>query len=548
RSVVSLMIILGTAYLLRHRWKLIRKSLPEPQDEQPTEASASNILDAQSVDVSADEQAELQAADAFVKKQISEEPSPQLEPAIKAVITQRSDEDNCAPFDPESLIDDDYFNDSDDLQSLKAKNAELGDRLEALAGAAESVSERSPGIDDLLSVATPSSNSASEVTPVGHPVRSEDYSGDSDPDLNECLDRDGASRFIQGRSSFSTYEQNESPLAEPRWNSDWPGYSEEKPSPSAIPATEAVAVLSAEPTASAIVEVTDEKITSLRNELADLFAIQKKTEMTETKPLVPAQLQPEEVDEFNDTIEKDLKPAPCPEETHLESVAQYLSQLLERSKKEEAADAIFVDRRKSGDKPAGKWDGIDRRGGAPKARAPVKSYIESYLSEHGGELSHDSGQQRHSELPSDESSSPSEPKPLVERRPVDVQAIRQHMNSFRNVASTALEHALASHRIRQAKGKVAGRTTLVVGLTVVSVLAIATNSAMKIYFPSLGWLMGLIICLTIAELILRIEAVRRHRRELRYRILEPVKKSGDRSDKSAVDGIIASEDVCETPS
>ena len=111
------------------------------------------------------------------------------------------------------------------------------------------------------------------------------------------------------------------------------------------------------------------------------------------------------------------------------------------------------------------------------------------------------------------------------------------MNSFRNVASNSLEHALASHRIRQAKGKVAGRTTLVIGLTVVSVLAIATNSAMKIYFPSLGWLMGLIVCLSIAELILRVEAIRRNRRELRYRILDSAKKVGERSDKAIAEGI-----------
>jgi hypothetical protein len=87
---------------------------------------------------------------------------------------------------------------------------------------------------------------------------------------------------------------------------------------------------------------------------------------------------------------------------------------------------------------------------------------------------------------------------------------------------------------------------LVVGLTVVSVLAIATNSAMKIYFPSLGWLMGLIICLAIAELLLRIEAIRRHRRELRYRILEPVKKSGDRSDRNIPDGAAMAEDTSVT--
>jgi hypothetical protein len=58
--------------------------------------------------------------------------------------------------------------------------------------------------------------------------------------------------------------------------------------------------------------------------------------------------------------------------------------------------------------------------------------------------------------------------------------------------------------------------------------------------------MGLIICLVIAELILRIEAIRRHRRELRYRILEPVKKPVDRSDRNIADGTVAVQDVSQT--
>ena len=545
RSLVSLIMILGTAYLLRHRWKSFKKSLPESQEEQPSQVFASNEPDSLTADVSSDDQAEMTAADEFVKELLQEESAPQVEHAIKAVIARRPEEDSGAPFDPESLIDDEYFNDSDDLQSLKARNAELGVRLEALAGAVESSPEDPLRIDDLLAVTTASSESASAMQDDTRPEMSGDDSGDSDSDFIERSNREDRAEFTQGRSSFSTYDQDAAPLAEPRWNSDWPGYSEETSPVSAVPATEAVASLASESKASAVMETTDEKIASLRNELADLFAIQKKTEVTDAKPVVSVQSKPEAVEEPNITDETADKAAPCPEETHLESVAQYLSQLLERSKKEEAADAIFVDRRKSSEKPVGKWDGVDRRGGVPKAKAPVKSYIESYLSEHGGELSHDSGQQRYSEAPSDELSQPSEPKPLVERRPVDVQAIRQNMNSFRNVAATALEHALASHRIRQAKGKVAGRTTLVVGLTVVSVLAIATNSAMKIYFPSLGWLMGLIICLAIAELILRIEAIRRHRRELRYRILEPVKKPFDRTDRNIADGTVEAEDVSE---
>ena len=542
QSLVSLMIVLGTAYLLRRRWRSFRKSLPQPGEEQDAEEAALAEQDSTSVEAALQNQAELKAADDFVKEPVQEEVLPQIEHELKSVIAQNAEDDHGAPFDPESLIDDEYFNEADDLRALKAKNAELGDRLEALAEAAELAPKDPLEIDNLLAVTASLSGSTAPSTSEAkqNPSWTPDDLNDSDSELIDASKRNDRSDFAHGRSAYLTYNQDAGAPTEPRWNSDWPGYSEEMPVAATTAATEVVAELSPDRHSLAPVETTDDKIASLRSELADLFAIQKKAETSATKTVSSNEVT---VPESAVTDEAVDKPEPCPEETHLESVAQYLSQLLERSKKEEAADAIFVDRRKSSDKPAGKWDGVDRRGGAPKAKAPVKSYIESYLSEHGGELSHDSGSQKSAETPLDEFSRPQEMKPPVERRPVDVQAIRQNMNSFRNVAATALEHALASHRIRQAKGKVAWRTTLVAGLTVVSVLAIATNSAMKIYFPSLGWLMGLIICLAIAELILRVEAIRRHRRELRYRILEPAKKSGDRSDKTGADGTAVAEDA-----
>jgi hypothetical protein len=542
QSMVSLIIVLGAAYLLRHRWKSFRKSLPQPQQEQVTEQTTPEVQDLTTAETALEDQAELSAADEFVTEPILDEVFPRIEQTLNPVITQEAEEDSGVPFDPESLIDDDYFNDAADLQSLRSNNAQLGDQLEARAGSVESAPKDQRPIDDLLTETTAMYCRATTTRTDEHSSVAADFSRDQDREFTDGLIRDGRSEFALGCTQPSPHDQDSVSPTEPRWNSDWPGYSDGKPdlavaTPTA--ATKTVAVLAEESKSTAGVETTDDKIANLRNELAELFAIQKKAQAAEAKGV--ASVEPV-VQETPDSEDSKVKPEACPEETHLESVAQYLSQLLERSKKEEAGDAIFVERRKTSEKATGKRDGPDRRGGQ-KAKAPVKSYIDSYMSEQGGELTHDSASQKSPEASLDEFARPIELKPPFERRPVDVQAIRQHMNSFRNVASTSLEHALASHRIRQAKGKVAGRTTLVIGLTVVSVLAIATNSAMKIYFPSLGWLMGLIVCLAIAELILRVEAIRRQRRELRYRILEPVKNTGDRNDKGCEDAVVSGHDV-----
>ena len=539
QSMVSLIIVLGTAYLLRHRWKSFRKSLPQPQEEQLTEQTTPEAHDITAFEAALEDKADVKAADEFVTEPILHEVFPQNEQTLKSVIAQKADEDSGAPFDPESLIDDDYFNDSDDLQTLRAKNAQLGNRLETLAGSVESTAKDRLPIDDRLTETTTLCSGSATAATDEHSSVTADFSGDPDREFVDRSRRDDRPEFAHSRTPHSTYSEDSASPTEPRWTSDWPGYSDEKPCiTDPTPATRTVTALAEESKSAEEAATTDDKIASLRTELADLFAIQKKAQAAEAKGVVSVQSG---VQESPDTEVNTNKQEPCSEETHLESVAQYLSQLLERSKKEDAADAIFVDRRKTSEKATGKWDGIDRRGGQ-RAKAPVKSYIDSYMTEHGGELSQNSVAQKSPEASLDEFDRPLELKPPVERRPVDVQAIREHMNSFRNVASTSLEHALASHRIRQAKGRVAGRTTLVLGLTVVSVLAIATNSAMKIYFPSLGWLMGLIVCLAIAELILRVEAIRRHRRELRYRILEPAKKAGDRSDKIVTDGIAVADE------
>jgi len=192
------------------------------------------------------------------------------------------------------------------------------------------------------------------------------------------------------------------------------------------------------------------------------------------------------------------------EESHLDSVAQYLSNLLNRSNKGAAEEKNQADRRGS----AGRTTGIEESR-TVKRNQPVKSYIETYLDEHGGQLHQDlvELQQRQTASVSDVPS----PIPVV-RAPVDVRTIREHMNSFREVASQSVENALASYSWRQARGKLAWRTILLVALVIVTIVVVVTNTARTIRFASLNWLMEAIVLLTVAELFLRVQSIRRQQK------------------------------------
>lgn len=269
------------------------------------------------------------------------------------------------------------------------------------------------------------------------------------------------------------------------------------------------------PFASHEAEDASSRVANLRSELADLFAIHSK--QTQPAPEPEAIPVPDE--------SKEEPAARTSEETHLDSVAQYLSKLLERTKKEGAEEEIFVDRRKSADKATGKWDGVDRRSGGQKQKPQVKSYIETYLKEHGGQLPAEP-------VPAPVAEEPEKPAaPPMVRTPVDVDTIRQHMNSFREVATVSVENALASYKIRQARGKLALRTMLMIGLVVVAALAFATTSATQNNVSYFNWMTGAIVVLVSGELCIRLLEIYKHRREMRQVGSEP-QRSGSASDKA----------------
>ena len=253
-------------------------------------------------------------------------------------------------------------------------------------------------------------------------------------------------------------------------------------------------------------------VENLRAELCDLFAMQPSAPNASPPPVA----EPTGASEPDAPAE-----APQSDEAHQDSIARYLSDLLDRKKEESAAESLLVDRRKSG----GKSDGAERRGERATApeRKPVKSYLESYMKDHGGHLSDEHGTSvRDTPTLPEVKPVPKMPaEPPVERTPVDVTSIREVMTSFRQVALRSVEHALALHRLQQAQGALAFRRILLFALLLITVFIVTANMLQAIHLYSLNWLMGVILVLCFTELCLRTQRLRHDRRELISRAATP---------------------------
>ncbi len=266
----------------------------------------------------------------------------------------------------------------------------------------------------------------------------------------------------------------------------------------------------------------------LRSELDDLFAMQGpgEPETSTSWPNLTVDNEPDTVssnlpnqefcEEQNEesALEVHENMGSGSEDLHLDSVKLYLSKLLERSQEATSAESILVDRRKTTDSN----QSIDRRAKPEPKRAPVKSFLDDYLLAHGGELAD------FAEKAATESFNPTPnvalepPKP---RPPVDVDSIRESMNSFRMVAIQSSEHALLSHLLREAKTKVAWRTVMLAGLAGITGLVFLANMKHVINFSSLNWLMSSLVVLSIVELCLRIHAVIKQRRNVTSSVMPP---------------------------
>ena len=163
-----------------------------------------------------------------------------------------------------------------------------------------------------------------------------------------------------------------------------------------------------------------------------------------------------------------------------------------------------MDRRKSDSQDVDS----DRQTTREPARKPVKSFLDFYMETHGGELTEVTDSSPH-QMSVDVTVTP--PQPVKPRTPVDVQSIRESMNSFRAVAIQSVENAVLSHDLRLAKGKVAVWTMVIAGLIATTLLVFLANMMKVIQLNSLNWLMVTIVALALIELGLRIQSIRRQR-------------------------------------
>jgi hypothetical protein len=266
----------------------------------------------------------------------------------------------------------------------------------------------------------------------------------------------------------------------------------------------------------------------LRSELADLFKMhaveETDTSMESSDSNFEVDLesgtasadQHPQAEQFKTSQQQEVteKDEQASEDLHLDSVKLYLSKLLERSQDATSPEAILMDRRKTTESHRG----ADRRDKPENSRPPVKSYLDDYMSAHGGELEEIVGT---GAAPSSKATPAVTAGPLKPRPPVDVHSIREAMNAFRVVSIQSSESALLSHVLRQAEAKIAWRTVMIAGLVGITVLIFLANMKHVIDFGSLNWLMSSLVVLSLAELCLRIYAVMRQRRSVTSSVLPP---------------------------
>lgn len=297
-------------------------------------------------------------------------------------------------------------------------------------------------------------------------------------------------------------------------------------SPCLLPAHEEAGKLSCDSTEAAVATLDEHQ--DLRCELADLFPIpdpgrtEPSTESSDRNLDVDLKTVGDDASNLEQLDEQAETSLPevlqikeqASEDLHLDSVKLYLEKLLERSQDPTTPESILVDHRKAADFHRG----IDRRAKPEPYRPPVMSYLEAYMSAHGGELA--PGAVTTNALPS-------KPKldavsePLKARPPVDVDSIRESMDSFRVVAIHSFEHALLSHLLRETKAKIAWRTVMIAGLAGITALIFLANMKRVIDFSPLNWLMPSLVLLSAADLFLRIHAVIKQRRNVTSSVLPP---------------------------
>lgn len=171
-------------------------------------------------------------------------------------------------------------------------------------------------------------------------------------------------------------------------------------------------------------------------------------------------------------------------------VRDYMEQLLSRSRK--AAGNSLPSELSGGSKgkssaptPA---SASAKKPEAPATKSPpkVKSYIDQYMA--GGAMPLDnSGAADPGETRAETSGDDAHAAPIIPRAKVDVEKLRQNMDSFRSVSTQSVEKALVTHALRTERLSINGRIFLVCVMGFMCVFLGIANFKGIIAYPALIW-------------------------------------------------------------
>ncbi|MFN9719238.1 MAG: FHA domain-containing protein [Planctomycetota bacterium] len=258
----------------------------------------------------------------------------------------------------------------------------------------------------------------------------------------------------------------------------------------------------------------------LRSELASLFGLKKAVPEPSQAPslsgplvtgtdfvdLTEASGQPQAValtfGEDASSLVETRTPAsaaeeePVREENSEDFVRDYMEQLLARSRKS-AGNALPSELKSSESKKSGPGQQpvaaqVKKTEPAPtKKEGPkVKSFIEEYMAGGFGDLTGDG------EIPTASPVVPGIPseddvtvvdEPRAPRQKMDLQKLREDMDSFRTLSTQSVENALVDHAIRRERHSINGRIMFVAVLTVMTLFLAVANFRGIIDKPSVTW-------------------------------------------------------------
>ncbi|MFO1000797.1 MAG: hypothetical protein U0936_10680 [Planctomycetaceae bacterium] len=171
-------------------------------------------------------------------------------------------------------------------------------------------------------------------------------------------------------------------------------------------------------------------------------------------------------------------------------VRDYMEQLLSRSRK--AAGNSLPSELSGGSKgkptppPSASSGAKKPEPAVAKGPPKVKSYIDQYMA--GGAMSLESSGASESPDVEPESTTQNAPDaPIIPRVKVDVEKLRQNMDSFRSVSTQSVEKALVTHALRTERLSINGRIFLVCVMGFMSVFFGVANFKGIINYPALVW-------------------------------------------------------------